>query len=217
MTRLQQGGKVIRVMSEFTAGIDLAISALKRIRDTSDRPPRANRQAVDRLYRTTPPPNDLIPDIVPNDRQAVDHLHRATPPPNDPAPSSTPNDKRARLAPLRERVAVCRLCPHLASSRTQTVFGEGPPGAEVMLIGEASVPGALSVPLTMILLPVVSPAVAVPQPGPEDPHEYHVILDVLRNSIAADPTKYTNTIAAQTRPTSSAVVPAAANTMLLGG
>lgn len=48
--------------------------------------------------------------------------------------------KEARLAPLRERVAVCRQCPHLASSRTQTVFGVGNIDAELMFIGEA--PGA---------------------------------------------------------------------------
>ncbi|MEO5754499.1 MAG: uracil-DNA glycosylase, partial [Chthoniobacterales bacterium] len=37
-------------------------------------------------------------------------------------------------------VAVCRLCPHLADTRTQTVFGIGNPDAELMFIGEA--PGA---------------------------------------------------------------------------
>ena len=77
----------------------------------SDRPPRANRRALDRLHEATPPPNDIIP-----------------------------NDKSTRLAPLREQVAVCRLCPHLASSRTQTVFGVGNLDAELMFIGEA--PGA---------------------------------------------------------------------------
>lgn len=49
-------------------------------------------------------------------------------------------EKEALLAPLRERVAVCRQCPHLASSRRQTVFGVGNIDAELMFIGEA--PGA---------------------------------------------------------------------------
>lgn len=49
-------------------------------------------------------------------------------------------DKAQLLAPLRERIRTCTLCPHLASSRTQTVFGVGNPDAEVMFIGEA--PGA---------------------------------------------------------------------------
>src|SRR6476659_1758921 len=48
--------------------------------------------------------------------------------------------KAELLAPLRERVAVCTRCPHLVSSRTQTVFGVGNPKAELMFIGEA--PGA---------------------------------------------------------------------------
>ena len=41
------------------------------------------------------------------------------------------------LVPVRERVRVCTKCPHLASSRTQTVFGVGSPDAELMFIGEA--------------------------------------------------------------------------------
>ncbi|HEX3817044.1 MAG TPA: uracil-DNA glycosylase [Chthoniobacterales bacterium] len=48
--------------------------------------------------------------------------------------------KAERLAPLRERVSVCVRCPHLAASRTQTVFGVGNVDAEIMFIGEA--PGA---------------------------------------------------------------------------
>jgi uracil-DNA glycosylase family 4 len=48
--------------------------------------------------------------------------------------------EKLHLASLKERVAVCVKCPHLASSRTQTVFGVGNPNAQVMFIGEA--PGA---------------------------------------------------------------------------
>jgi DNA polymerase len=46
-------------------------------------------------------------------------------------------NKADLLAPVRERVRVCTKCPHLASSRTQTVFGGGNPDAELMFIGEA--------------------------------------------------------------------------------
>src|SRR5436189_5182301 len=53
--------------------------------------------------------------------------------------SVAPN-KADLLAPIRERVRVCTKCRHLASSRTQTVFGVGNPDAELMFIGEA--PGA---------------------------------------------------------------------------
>ena len=44
------------------------------------------------------------------------------------------------LAAIQTRVAGCLKCPHLARSRTQTVFGVGNPDAELMFIGEA--PGA---------------------------------------------------------------------------
>ncbi len=44
------------------------------------------------------------------------------------------------INPLRARVAACVLCPHLAATRTQTVFGVGNLEAELMFIGEA--PGA---------------------------------------------------------------------------
>src|SRR6478735_8107463 len=48
--------------------------------------------------------------------------------------------KAASLAQVRDRVCVCTKCPHLARSRTQTVFGVGNPEAELMFVGEA--PGA---------------------------------------------------------------------------
>jgi uracil-DNA glycosylase len=51
-----------------------------------------------------------------------------------------PLSKAERLAPLRERVAICVRCPHLAASRSQTVFGVGNVDADIMFIGEA--PGA---------------------------------------------------------------------------
>ncbi|MBA3833647.1 MAG: uracil-DNA glycosylase [Chthoniobacterales bacterium] len=50
------------------------------------------------------------------------------------------SEKAERLAPLRERVAVCTRCPHLAAARIQTVFGTGNLDADIMFIGEA--PGA---------------------------------------------------------------------------
>jgi uracil-DNA glycosylase len=49
-------------------------------------------------------------------------------------------NKEELLAPLREKVCTCVKCPHLASSRTQAVFGVGNADADLMFIGEA--PGA---------------------------------------------------------------------------
>jgi DNA polymerase len=50
------------------------------------------------------------------------------------------SDRKVRLAVLVEEVKVCTACKELASTRTQTVFGVGPIGAQVCFIGEA--PGA---------------------------------------------------------------------------
>src|SRR6266853_6536139 len=88
-------------MQETT--LDFVIAALEKIRETSDRLPRASRLSIERLQFAAPNKADL-------------------------------------LAPIRERVRICTKCPHLASSRTQTVFGVGNPDAELMFIGEA--PGA---------------------------------------------------------------------------
>ncbi|MFL6583232.1 MAG: uracil-DNA glycosylase [Chthoniobacterales bacterium] len=48
--------------------------------------------------------------------------------------------KAEKLAALAAPVSICTKCPHLARSRTQTVFGVGNADAELMFVGEA--PGA---------------------------------------------------------------------------
>ena len=80
---------------------------------------------------------------------------RVKPPPSEPPPpslavlfgssgfdqTSVPAcDRPAVLAGLAREVAVCRRCPHLADTRTQTVFGTGKAETRLMFIGEA--PGA---------------------------------------------------------------------------
>jgi uracil-DNA glycosylase family 4 len=49
----------------------------------------------------------------------------------------SPEARAAAFASLRERAGVCRICPHLADSRTQVVFGVGTIDAELMFVGEA--------------------------------------------------------------------------------
>jgi len=51
-----------------------------------------------------------------------------------------PGSKTERLAALKKQTSACTLCPHLARSRTQVVFGVGDPEAQLMFVGEA--PGA---------------------------------------------------------------------------
>ena len=55
-------------------------------------------------------------------------------------PPLSPAERASALATLAAEVATCVRCPHLAASRTQTVFGTGSPTARLMFIGEA--PGA---------------------------------------------------------------------------
>jgi len=114
--------------------LDLVIAALERIREKSDRAPRASRTALARLQAAP--------------AAFVQHpaLRTAHATPADAVESAVPSeDVEARnkadlLAEVRERVSTCTKCPRLACSRTQTVFGVGNPDADLMFIGEA--PGA---------------------------------------------------------------------------
>ncbi|MCC6417455.1 MAG: uracil-DNA glycosylase [Gemmataceae bacterium] len=55
-------------------------------------------------------------------------------------PEQSLEHRRQALDLLAEQVSTCSRCPQLLSTRTQTVFGNGPVGAELCFIGEA--PGA---------------------------------------------------------------------------
>jgi uracil-DNA glycosylase family 4 len=91
--------------------LDLVVSALEQIRENSSRLPCASRGAIDRLFQSKP-------DAISN-------------------AESFRESKIDLLASVRDRVSVCIKCPHLASSRTQTVFGVGNPDADLMFVGEA--------------------------------------------------------------------------------
>jgi uracil-DNA glycosylase family 4 len=109
--------------------LDLVIAALERIREKSQRAPRASRttlarlQAADLVSVSVGTTADLSEGLPPSGRQ----LQAA-------------QNKAKLLAAVRERVGACTKCAHLACSRTQTVFGVGNPDADLMFIGEA--PGA---------------------------------------------------------------------------
>jgi DNA polymerase len=57
-----------------------------------------------------------------------------------PAPTLSLEERGHALTVLAGEVASCMRCAELASTRTQTVFGVGQPGAELCFVGEA--PGA---------------------------------------------------------------------------
>jgi DNA polymerase len=98
------------VAAEFSPALDLVLTALERMRADGGKLPRASRLALTQFRR---------PVRV------------------EPAKRTPLVDKAALLAPIQARVSVCVKCPHLAASRTQTVFGVGNPDAELMFIGEA--------------------------------------------------------------------------------
>jgi DNA polymerase len=104
---------VTDVPTEFSPALDLVLTALEQMRERGEKLPRASRLSLTQLQR---------PILV------------------EPAARTAVPDKAALLAPIQARVAVCVKCPHLAASRTQTVFGVGNPDADLMFIGEA--PGA---------------------------------------------------------------------------
>ncbi|MGI8820660.1 MAG: uracil-DNA glycosylase [Chthoniobacterales bacterium] len=103
-------------MDPFHTALESVVGTLEQIRAGGGRWPRASRSALAALQRPGLPGGKA------------------------PAAGVRPASKADRLAEVRVRVAVCELCPHLASSRTQIVFGTGNPDAEIMFIGEA--PGA---------------------------------------------------------------------------
>ena len=100
--------------AEFSPALELVLDALERMRDGGGRWPRASRSSLAQLHDRAP--------IAPT------------------MPGPAIGDKAALLAEVQVRVAPCTKCPHLARSRTQTVFGVGNPEAELMFVGEA--PGA---------------------------------------------------------------------------
>jgi uracil-DNA glycosylase len=104
--------------------LDLVIAALEKIREKSDRAPRASRTALARLQAG-------YPRAVFVRETSASPLGRRL---------QEARDKAELLGSVRERVRACKKCAHLACSRTQTVFGVGNPDADLMFIGEA--PGA---------------------------------------------------------------------------
>jgi uracil-DNA glycosylase len=63
-----------------------------------------------------------------------------TAPPADQPDADAPAQRLQELTLLADRVRTCDRCPELVATRTQTVFGVGPVGAEICFVGEA--PGA---------------------------------------------------------------------------
>jgi DNA polymerase len=116
---------------QFPSALETVLATLERIRNENAHRPRASRGALDELNRSA--------------RLEIDALegHAPSCPKNYLGADSAALSKTRKidmLASVQARVAACTKCPHLASSRSQTVFGVGNPDAEIMFVGEA--PGA---------------------------------------------------------------------------
>ena len=135
-------------LMQFPQALETVLQTLERMRSERTRQPCASRSVLDALQHPVAlRENDIL----------EEHAPLATPKPSKGGscpkkglggPSRTGSysaalsktDKVDKLAAIQERVSVCTKCPHLASSRTQTVFGVGNPDADIMFVGEA--PGA---------------------------------------------------------------------------
>ncbi len=111
-------------MSDFQNAVQVVHDALVKLRDEGVEL-RVSRDTLDALRH-------------PVVRKKIETPSAAAALPVKAKVSST--DKAPKMAAMRERVLVCEKCTHLASTRTQVVFGVGNLDAELMFVGEA--PGA---------------------------------------------------------------------------
>jgi uracil-DNA glycosylase family 4 len=102
---------------QFPDALETVLQTLERMREEAAHRPCASRRAL-----------KVLDDVSPVRTGEIIEGH------------ASKTDKAGELGAIQNRVAACLKCPHLASSRTQTVFGVGNPDAEIMFVGEA--PGA---------------------------------------------------------------------------
>jgi len=119
-------------MNEFEKALDFTADSLRKLHEGGSNL-RGSRETLRRLAAARPPPPPPPPPAAPK------------PQPQSMQPSlevfpTTGETKLERIEQLRAAVAPCAKCPHLARTRTQTVFGVGNIDARIMFVGEA--PGA---------------------------------------------------------------------------
>jgi DNA polymerase len=93
-----------------------------------------------KYWRNLPEASMIKPLIAAADRATSEMIANAATEPHKAQKRPEPPMKRPRavaesIAALREEAAGCRACP-LWRNATQTVFGEGPQAAQIMLVGE---------------------------------------------------------------------------------
>ncbi len=101
---------------------------------------KAMQTEMPKKYWRNLPEASIIKPLIAGAARATDAMmakaatepHKAQRRPEEPMRRKTPANE---LETLREEAAACRACP-LWKDATQTVFGEGPPHAPIMLVGE---------------------------------------------------------------------------------
>ncbi|HEY7000731.1 MAG TPA: uracil-DNA glycosylase, partial [Candidatus Udaeobacter sp.] len=123
--QLQLSAGFCMIVLMIQPALQLVIAELEKIRETTDRAPRASRNALEQLRSAY--------SVADSGRQGLKSVPILQ-------VHGTTSHKAQSLASVGERVSGCTKCAHLVRTRTQTVFGVGNPEAEIMFIGEA--PGA---------------------------------------------------------------------------
>jgi len=78
----------------------------------------------------------LSPEVAAYYEAAVSEAKPAAPPPSPPPPASATGPAPPELIALEQEVSVCTKCD-LCKTRTQTVFSDGNPHADLVFVGEA--------------------------------------------------------------------------------
>ncbi|WP_343613180.1 UdgX family uracil-DNA binding protein [Novosphingobium sp.] len=96
---------------------------------------RAMLKEMPRKYWKNMPETALVPGLIADARRRELAMIEQAPAAPRVSRHATPQDRAAALALLREEAAGCRRCG-LCGPATQTVFGEGPEDAAIMVVGE---------------------------------------------------------------------------------
>jgi uracil-DNA glycosylase len=132
------------MQSQYLALLDAAIAHLESLQNAGQSHLTVDTQVLATL---TMPNSSPVP-APPSTSTTTTRTPAVPSPQTPPAPvASRPGTllasaqtKESAMAELRERALICRLCPHLAASRKQVVFGVGDIHSPLMFVGEA--PGA---------------------------------------------------------------------------
>jgi uracil-DNA glycosylase family 4 len=130
----------------FTQLLGTTIQHIEYLRDQEVRSARVSVSTLATLCRSTSASEEVAPDTKIGTEiggaklpppPCSNHSMLLPTPRRWEAANLEPAAKQTALQQLRSRALGCRLCPHLASSRKNVVFGSGSLESEVLFVGEA--------------------------------------------------------------------------------